>query len=203
MLDQGRRGSRSCERAVHPAYVPRGEVLCAGVAMGRLMWRIVTLPCMTAVLAGLVIAGCGSGRVRLTSEQATVAEPGSPVPGSAIPRLRAIADQLAKENGDAVPSWISEVVTTQEKAEASAIPGAFSPAGGKTVVYLVTMKGHFKWGGSRPVAGHAPTGCYLSLVVSAKAWRWRRTFDVDSLGLSPTPPPVAPSSLGPVTWLKR
>jgi hypothetical protein len=173
------------------------------VVMGRLTWRIATLPCVAAVLAGLVIAGCGSERAQLTSQQATVAEPGSPVPASAIPRLRAIADQLAKENGGAVPLWISAVVTTQQKAEASAIPGAFSPAGGKTVVYLVTMKGHFKWGGSRPAAGRVPTGRYLSLVVSAEAWRWRRTFEVTSVGLSPKPPPVAPSSLGPMTWLKR
>ena len=171
------------------------------VAMGRLMRRIATLPCMAAVLAGLVIAGCGS--VRLTGERLAVAVSGSAVPTSAITRLRAIADQFAKENGESVPLWISAVVTTQQKAEASAIPGAFSPAGGKAVVYLVTMKGHFKWGGSRPVAGPAPTGRYLSLVVSAQTWRWRRAFDVDSIGLSPTPPPVAPSSLGPVTWLKR
>jgi len=95
------------------------------------------------------------------------------------------------------------VVTIQQKAEASAVPGSFSPTGGKTVVYLVTMKGHFKWGGSRAVAGHVPTGRYLSLVVGAKAWRWRRAFDVDPVSLSPAPPPVAPSSLGPVTWLKR
>src|SRR5215470_395626 len=177
------------------------------VAMDRLTWRVVTLPCVAAVLAGLVIAGCGSGSVRLTSEGTTIAVPGSPVPASAIPRLRAIADQLAKENGDAVPSWISAVVTTQEKAEASAIPGAFSPTGGKTVVYLVTMKGHFKSErGPVPLSGHrthAPTYNYQSVVVSAETWRWRRTFDVVSVGLSRTPPPVAPSSLGPVTWLKR
>ena len=141
------------------------------------------------------------------SERTTVAVPGSPVPAPAIPRLRAIADQLAKENGDAVPSWISAVVTTQEKADASAIPGAFSPTGGKTVVYLVTMKGHFKSArGPVTLSGqqtHAPTYNYQSVVVSAETWRWRRTFDVISGGLSRTPPPVAPSSLGPVTWLKR
>jgi hypothetical protein len=171
--------------------------------MARLTWRIVTLPCVAAALAGLIIAGCGSGSARLTSEWSAVAVPGSPVPASGIPRLTAIADHLAKENGDAAPSWISAVVTTQEKADTSAVPGSFSPLGRKTVVYLVTMKGHFKWGGSRPVAGSVSTGRYLSLVVSAKAWRWRRTFDVISIGLSPTPPPVAPSSLGPATWLKR
>jgi len=142
----------------------------------------------------------------LTSEQSMVAVPGSPVPASAIPRLRAIADQLAKENGGAVPSWISAVVTTQEKALTSATPGAVTPAGGKTVVYLVTMKGHFKYGGraaglvDSQVPGHrtrAPALNYQSVVVSAN------TLRVIAGGLSPAPPPVAPSSLGPVTWLKR
>ena len=113
------------------------------VAIGRPTWGIVTLPCVVAVLAGPVIVGCGSGSVRLTSERTPVAVPGSPVPASAIPRLRAIADRAAKENGGAVPSWISAVVTSQEKALTSATPGAVVPAGGKTVVYLVTMKGHF------------------------------------------------------------
>ncbi len=168
------------------------------------------LPCVAAVLAGLVIAGCGSGSVRLTSERSTVAVPGSPVPASAVPRLRAIADQLAKENGDAVPSWMSAVVTTQEKAQASYSPGAWA-RGGETVVYLVTMKGHFKVDrGPVPLGpqarehrAHAPTYNYQSVVVSAETWRWRRTFEVISRGLSRKPPPVAPSSLGPVTWLKR
>jgi len=82
-----------------------GEMLCARWAMARLTWRIVTLPCVAAVLAGLLIAGCG--RVRLTGERSAVAVPRSAVPASAIPRLKAIADQLAKENGDAVPSRIS------------------------------------------------------------------------------------------------
>ncbi len=175
------------------------------VAIGRPTWGIVTLPCVVAVLAGLLIVACGSGSVRLTSERTPVAVPGSPVPASAIPRLRAIADRAAKENGGAVPSWISAVVTTQEEALTSATPGAVVPAGGKTVVYLVTMKGHFKFEGGPKVLGpqarghrtHAPALNYQSLVVSAKTMR------VTAGGLSPKPPPVAPSSLGPVTWLKR
>jgi hypothetical protein len=171
------------------------------VAIGRLTPRIVTLSCVAVVFAGLMIAGCGSGSVRLTSERTTVAVPASPVPASAIPRLRAIADRAAKENGGAVPSWISAVVTTQEKALTSATPGAVVPAGGKTVVYLVTMKGHFKFErGPRLLAEprtRAPALNYQFLVVSAE------TLEVTASGLSPKPPPVAPSSLGPVTWLKR
>ncbi len=97
------------------------------------------------------------------------------------------------------------MVTTQEKALASATPGAVVPAGGKTVVYLVTMKGHFKFERGPRVLGprarghrtRTPALRYLSLVVSAE------TVEVTAWGLSPTPPPVAPSSLGPVTWLRR
>jgi hypothetical protein len=136
----------------------------------------------------------------LTSERSTVAVPGSPVPAAAIPRLRAIADRAVKAHGDAAPSWISAVVTTQEKALAS-VNGGSGP-GGNTVVYLVTMKGHFTWprAGPVPLSGqraHARTGHYLYVMVSAG------TFDQIARGLRPSPPPVAPSSLGPVTWLKR
>jgi hypothetical protein len=136
------------------------------------------------------------------SERTSVAVPGFPVPASAIPPLRAIADRAAKENGGAVPSWISAVVTTRETALTCATPGAFVRAGGTTVVYLVTMKGDFKleWrvlgsgaGGQR---APAPALHYMCLVVSAEE------FALTAWGLSPGPPAVTPSSLGPLTWLK-
>ena len=136
----------------------------------------------------------------MISERPPVAVPGSPVPASAIPRLTAIADHAAKENGDAAPSWISAVVTTQEKALDS-VDGGGGP-GGDTVVYLVTMKGHFTWprAGPVPLSGQparAPTGHYLYVMVSAE------TFDQIARGLRPSPPPVAPADPGPVTWLKQ
>jgi hypothetical protein len=150
---------------------------------------------------GDLLLDCAEGE--LSTEPAAV--PGSPVPAPAVPRLRAITDQLAKENGGVVPSWISAVVTTQEKAQTSATPGAVSPTGGKTVVYLVAMKGHFKRDRGLRLLGpqapehqaHAPALNYQSVVVSAK------TLRVTAWRLSPDPPPVAPSSLGRVTWLKR
>ena len=46
-----------------------------------------------------------------------------------------------------------------------------------------------------PPGGKAPTGRYLSLVIDA------RTFAGLDMGLSDRPPPVRPSSLGPVTYL--
>ena len=135
----------------------------------------------------------------MTSEGPAVAVPGAPVPAAAVPGLRAIADAAVKAHGGADPSWISAVVTTQEKALAS-VNGGSAP-GGHTVVYLVTMKGHFTWPrGPVPLSGqrpHARTGHYLYVMVSAT------TFEQVARGLRPSPPPVAPSGLGPVTWLKR
>ncbi len=86
-------------------------------------------------------------------------------------------------NGGAAPAWASAVVTTHEKALTSATPGDTVPIGEKTVVYLVTMKGHFV------------DGKYMSIVLDA------RTFQGLDFGLGPKPPPVAPASFGPVTYL--
>ncbi len=58
------------------------------------------------------------------------------------------------------------------------------------------MRGHFvATKASRPPGAAAPTGSYLSIVVDA------RTFQMLDYGLSPSPPPVSPASLGPVTYL--
>jgi hypothetical protein len=51
--------------------------------------------------------------------------------------------------------------------------------------------------GRRPPRAKAPTGNYLSIVLNAE------TFKRMDLGLGRNPPPVAPASLGPVTYLKR
>jgi hypothetical protein len=92
---------------------------------------------------------------------------------------------------------VSVVVTTHEKALTSATPGDTEPFNQHTIVYLVTMKGHFvAEAASRPSGAHAPTGTYLSIVINA------RTFEVTDFGLSHKPPPVAPASFGPVTYLK-
>jgi hypothetical protein len=90
---------------------------------------------------------------------------------------------------------MTAVLTTQAKALTSA-PGDLVPGAGGVSVYLVTMRGHFIAYGSSPPPGAAlPVGEYLSLVVDA------RTFRVLDIGLGRTPPPVAPASLGPVTYL--
>ena len=66
---------------------------------------------------------------------------------------------------------------------------------GDVPVFLVTMQGNFvATAASRPPGAAAPVGSYLSIVVDA------RTFQVLDSGLSPSPPPVSPASLGPVTY---
>ena len=134
-----------------------------------------------AALAGLMLAGCGSAR---WTGKPSAPVPGQPVPASAIHRLTAIADRAVRLNGGDAPMWASAVVTTHDKALTSATPGDTVPIGEKTVVYLVTMKGHFV------------DGQYMSIVLNA------RTFQTMDFGLGPKPPPVAPASFGPVTYLK-
>jgi hypothetical protein len=58
------------------------------------------------------------------------------------------------------------------------------------------MRGHFTaTAASRPPGAAGPIGSYLSVIVDA------RIFQVLDYGLSPSPPPVTPASLGPVTYL--
>jgi hypothetical protein len=107
-----------------------------------------------------------------------------------------MADRAVTLNGGYPVAWATAVVTTRAKALASATPGDLIPNDEKTVVYLVTIKGHFVCDlCTGPSGSSAPTGTYLSLVVDAKTF-----YGTDS-GLGPKPPPVAPASLGPVTYL--
>jgi hypothetical protein len=144
------------------------------------------------------IGACGSARS--TSVTASLhpaeAKPGQPVPASAVHRLTAIADRAVTLNGAHPVAWATAVVTTHAKALSSATPGDATP-GANTIVYLVTIKGHFVCNlCTGPPGSRAPTGTYLSLVVNA------RTFEGTDSGIGPKPPPVSPARLGPVTYLK-
>ena len=67
--------------------------------------------------------------------------------------------------------WASAVVTSWAKALPSASPGDFVPHDEKTVVYLVTVKGHLvARAASVPPGAHAPTGTYMSMVIDAKTF---------------------------------
>ena len=133
----------------------------------------------------------------MTSEAFTSPVPGSPVPASAIERLTLIADNVVKATGGVAPAWVSVVVTTRGRALASAAPGHWVAGDMEAIVYLMTMEGQFVHRGPKPPRAKAPTGTYLSIVLDAE------TLERMDLGLSHNPPPVAPASLGPVTYLKR
>jgi hypothetical protein len=143
-----------------------------------------TLAGLAALCVGLALVGPGTS------------PGGPPVPVSAIPRLTAIAKQVAKRNGDARPAWVTAVLTTHANALTSATPGDFVPGTGKVRVYLITMQGYFVANDVPvPPGAAAPRGSYISVVVNA------RTFDGMDFGIGPNPPPVSPASLGPVTYL--
>jgi hypothetical protein len=158
------------------------------VRRATMLWGV------AAVVAGLMIAACGSPQ---RPDPPSEPVPGQPVPASAIPRLTAMAGRAARAQGDRAPEWVSVVVTTHEKALTSATPGDFVPGSEHTIVYLVTMKGHFTaYNASPPSGARLPIGTYSSFVINTK------TFQGMDGGLSDKPPPVAPASLGPVTYLK-
>jgi hypothetical protein len=98
------------------------------IAISKPILRVVTPPRAAVVLSVLMIAGRGNASVPGNRPMGAV--PGSPVPSSAIPRLKAMAYRAAKVNGDADPSWISAVVTTYKQALISATPVISSPAPG-------------------------------------------------------------------------
>jgi hypothetical protein len=183
------------------------------VDAGRPARRTTVLCCAAAVLAGLVLAGCGTARAtggslsrsgssgsgsssRADSSSRPV--PGMAVPSSAVRRLTALAHRIAKLNGDASPVWVSAVCTTRQKALTSATPGDIVPGDAGTIVYLLTLKGHFTdYGSTGPAGAKLPAGRYVSVVVNA------RTLGSLDYGISSRPPPVAPASLGPATYLIR
>jgi hypothetical protein len=179
-------GMQPAGRGDRPTGMKAGDVTHPRMAARPLARAAVALAWVLAVASGLAAAGCAG----------SLAGAGSPVPAPAISRLTVIGSRAAKANGDAAPLWMTAVLTTHAKALTSATPGDFVPGAGGVPVFLVTMRGHFAAdAASGPPGAAAPAGSYLSIVVDA------RTFQVLDSGLSPSPPPVSPASLGPVTYL--
>jgi hypothetical protein len=153
-------------------------------------------PQRTARPLGGIIAALACAVLALAGCADAPAAAGAPVPASAIGRLTAIARRAATINGDPAPAWITAVMTSRARALTSATPGDYVPGSARTTVFLVTMRGHFTAVDAiGPPGAKAPTGRYLSLVIDA------RTFQGLDAGISPRAPPVAPASLGPVTYL--
>lgn len=136
-----------------------------------------------------------TGQARTYAAMLGSARPGRPVPASAVPRLRAIAEHFAQLNGGHALAQATAVLTIHRKALTSATPGDFVPGSGGVPVYLVTMQGRFTVNAPGPPGAAAPTGRYASLVLDA------RTFAGLDMGVGDNPPPVSPESLGPVTDL--
>ncbi len=162
--------------------------------MRRSSWPALLIP----VLAAATACGSATAAGDKTGSLPVAARHGQPLPRSAVRRLTALADRAVKVNGNHPVQWATAVMTTRAKALTSATPGDTEPDGGATVVYLVTIKGHFVCGlCSGPPGSRAPTGTYMSLVITARNFRGESDF-----GLSHRPPPVSPASLGPVTYLR-
>jgi hypothetical protein len=158
------------------------------IATARRLTSMATVLSRSAALvaAVLTVSGCGGA----------TAAAGRPVPASAVPRLTVIAERAAQLNGDRHPAWATAVLTTHAQALKSATPGDTVSNRRRVPVYLVTIRGQFVCNAcTGPAGAKAPSGRYISLVVDAKG------FTGMDFGISPKPPPVAPASLGPVTYL--
>ncbi len=123
---------------------------------------------------------------------------GLAVSARAVSRLDSIAASFIRQDGGVRPDWVTAVLTTRAKALEFATTEVSEPMEMGTRVYVITMKGSFTgYEASGPPGAAAPTGSYLSVVVSA------RSFAVLGWGLSPHPPPISPGSLGRVRYLRR
>jgi hypothetical protein len=152
-------------------------------------------------IAGIVVGLAGAGLAissAFVGPSANAKGAVAAIPASVAARLDAIAARVARLNGDPQPAWITAVVTTHGKALESATPGDTEPTGNGATVYLITMKGTFTdYLASVPSGAALPTGRYLSIVINAQS------FMITDYGLSPNPPAVPPSSLGPVRYLRQ
>ena len=103
----------------------------------------------------LLVGGCGS------SSQAT-SLPG--LTGAKLAKLKAIARNAAKANGDAHPS--SAMVFASRRHEANIAAGAGTGVIGSQRVYLVVIRGHFVCSGcSGPLGYVPPKGDVITMVL--------------------------------------
>jgi hypothetical protein len=115
---------------------------------------------------------------------------------AAIPTLRAAAIKAARHNGEPAPRSIKAVATTHARALLAATPGDRITQGRYQQVYLVIMRGIFRYEGPAPPGARPVRGTYLAVVFNV------RTLAVEDVGLSKRKPPLALSTYGPVVTLR-
>jgi len=101
------------------------------------------------------VGGCGSSSHATSLPGLTAAK---------LARLKAIASDAAKANGDAHPS--SVIVFASRRHEANIAAGAGTGVIGSEPVYLVVIRGHFVCSGcSGPPGSSPPKGDVMTMVL--------------------------------------
>ena len=152
----------------------------------------------TTLYAGVIGIAVVVATTLGTLPSSAIVTPGSAIPASAIPVLTSSMLRLAKWNGDAHPTSIRAVFTTEDKALQTATPGDLIPHSTGVPVYLVVMIGGFTdTHAPVPHGAKVPTGRYLAVTISIS------TLRVMDLGIGNNKPPVPLSSYGPVSDLTK
>jgi hypothetical protein len=148
----------------------------------------------TFVVTSLSTAGASA---RSSAAASTPIEPAVPrITAAVAGELDAVARQTATASGDAKPTSMQAVATSESTAVTVATPGDSVPGSASETVYLVVMKGDFTLGDAPvPPGTSAPTGHYLTFTVATGSLR------ILDLGLSNSAPSAALKSIGTVTTL--
>jgi len=122
-----------------------------------------------------------------------------PIPHDVVPRLTAVAAQVAADHADPKPTSISAVATTQAKALEVVMGYRARPLPGELAaepVYVITMSGRFEsLRGGPPSTRFPVTRPYLTVVVEAS------TLQLRDVGVGDRDPHARLSRLGPATRL--
>jgi hypothetical protein len=149
-----------------------------------------------SVVTSLSTAGATARSSASGSAPARPAVPETAIPATVTGKLDAVALQTATASGDATPTSVQAVATSEGAAVTVATPGDSTPASSSETVYLVVLKGNFTLGNVPvPPGASAPTGHYLTFTVATGS------LAILDLGLSNSAPPAALKSIGAVTTL--
>lgn len=150
----------------------------------------------TFVMTSLSTAGASARSSAAASTLVKPMVPRTAITAAVAGELDAVARQTATASGDAKPTSMQAVATSEGAAVAVATPGDSVPGSSSETVYLVVMKGDFTLGDVPvPPGASAPTGHYLTFTVATGSLR------ILDLGLSNSVPSAALKSIGAVTTL--